>query len=434
MKTAKNAVSLAGQRPSSTSHDAEFLPHRVPYFSEPSADCHRRFDGGKTSLKNVFCCICVGVLFVSAAGAAEHRLRDSTSSINNTAGRTLLRRVLSWDFSNLSAKRDSFVFTQHSKTPPASTHYTSVQTAFLHAPTRSAHILNIQLLDEDDAVVIGVPLRFAMENVVALATNFSVKSSNSISSFFIVFRSSLSAGFSSLCTSESRSHLSKVVRIFYEALFRVGDQVDATSIDSDRRFNGRYRIWNIHFTHDRTEPLINVALYRANLRFTFKRTMYDSSDWSEFWKAKDAVFQPPISSPRLSTAKHVSPFSFPAGLVGKPIKMTLPGMLQLKEDMCLNITRYVGEPWKFGSNRRQLVRLIERTRMVLVAAWMCVTHETLLVCNIPKKPQGVVPFFQTGYLLGCRIDPVAKPAMNNHERNSSRIPTETVGCSRYFRA
>ena len=114
-----------------------------------------------------------------------------------------------------------------------------------------------------------------------------------------------------------------------------------------------------HLTDQRGEPLVTIAPYGAGLGFAFERTVHDSSQISKLRKAERRALESPNLCMRLGESETVALPSLPAWSASYPLEATLPGFVELDQQLGANVTRHVREPGQLGPKLGKLVDLID---------------------------------------------------------------------------
>jgi hypothetical protein len=411
-------------RTSSTSRDAEFLLHRPLYNRDASTDCPRGFHGGrKTTRQNILGGVCICMLFMTTSSAVEHRLREATHLVDVSADGTRLRGVSRVDLANFTTKRDDLVLAELNELSPSGRLNTPVET-FLLRTTCAAHVPDLQLLDEDDALVLGVPLRLDVQKMFTLTTDLAMNSHHSDLRLLSVLGSFLLPGDVSLRSREPFLGEFQMSRVLDDASVRVGEEVNAATIDADGCFRGRDCIRDLDLAHDRAEPLVTVALDRANLLLSFDGSVNDGTNVSDLWKAKRFFVEMKLHRVRLGEANHISIFSLPTRFVSNSLETPLPRQVEINECLSLNIARNVSKPYVLRAQTSQLIDLVEGCEVATVSTRMCETNESLLECDVPEEAQSVTPSIQPSNLLNSWIYTVTKTFVDDHRdclRFSSRM-------------
>lgn len=391
-------------RSSSTPRDAKFLFHGTPYFGGSSTGCGTV---GSTA-ENVACSVHVGVRCVSARSALV-ALAVAALLVDHAALGARLRGVGGGHLDDERARLDAFVSEHGGEARPTCAAYTPSETA-----ANADHVLDAQRFENDDALALGVPLRLAVQDVVALATDFTVDAVQTRDRSRSILRSFLSTGDGSLRATEAFLGVAQVARVLDDAPIRVGQQVDTAAINSDGGLRRRHRFGDLDLANDRTKPLITVAFDSAGLRFADKWAVDDHAHWAYLREVQCLTVEAPYLRVRLGQSDYVTTAALPARGVGETPPTPLPCGVEVDEQLSRDVARYIGEPWQIGTQTSQLVRLIERRRIASIIARVSVSDDALLVREVPQEPQGITPAIEPRRLLGRRVEAVAKCFAEKH--------------------
>lgn len=356
-------------------------------------------------------------------------LRASGSGIHDAANRARLRAVGSWNFHKRAARPSQLVPKHQDKLAPARVKYAAVQ-AFLVSTSLGRYRSNVQLLDHDHAVALGVVVGDLMQNVRSLSRNLAVKLGNPKSGFLLVTRSFLSSGYDSLSTSYAKPHDSQEMRISDNLSVAVRHEVYASAIEGNNGSCSGLRCLFLDFTRDRGKPLIGLASNRASLGLSLKLSVSNDAHVAEFRKAENGVvFQLPHFRMGLTETGLITSLAFPFWSQREKGETTLPCLIQFDEKLSTNISRNIGQPRKLGAKLSQFIDLIEARDILPIASSPIKTDQSLLQGNVPQEAQSVFPSRQSEDLLLCRIDTEAKRLVENHYFNDKLVCAITQGNS-----
>lgn len=405
--------------PGSTLHNAEFLFHGTPNFGGSSAGC----DTVGSTAEDVTRGVHIGVRRVSAR-ATLVTLAIAALFIDHAAFGAPLRGVRSGYFDDQCARFDALVLEHPGEARP-----TRASDALSETATNADHVLNAQRFENDNAVAIGVALRFAVQNMIALAAYLSVSTIQTRDGSRSILRSFLPTRNNALCTRKMSLRLSQMARVFDDTTIGIGEQVDASAIDSDSRLRGRERFGDLLFAGDRGEPLIAIAFDDASFRFADERSVNDDAHRTDLWEVQYFSVESPHLRVGLSQPDHIASFTLPFRRTCESLETALPSEIQIGKELGRDVARHVGEPRQFGAQSGQLVHLVESRRIVAVVARVRVGDESLLVRKVPEEPEGIAPAVQPRGLFCRRVDAVAKALTDDHEAKDdsayAQCPTAT---------
>src|SRR5208282_2566788 len=297
------------------------------------------------------------------------------------------------------------------------------------------HPLDVQLLQNDDAVALGESCGLDVQEVVALPPHLAVDAGDAILGFLSVLRSFLPSADGSLGASESLQGGFEATWVGDHVAIRGGTEVRDAAVDRDDGCLTRRRRGDPQLADDAGEPLISVALQRARLGLSFERTMQDSAERAQLGEADVRAVEPPRLRVGLAEAERVSSSSLEAGSAGELLEAALPRLVEFDEELRADVAGGVGEPRQVGTQICQLVDLIERGWEDASVARTGVPHEALLEREVPECTESVVPFRKTRNLCSVWIDAEPKRLANKHETDHSlvcdarnRLPNRPTRC------
>ena len=348
-------------------------------------------------------------------------LSMSGESTDFSTLRTSLRRVWGRYFNELTSTPSKLVLQHVGKLRPSSSSNATGKTVVLE------HALDVELLDDNRAVALGIGSRQLVQDVVALSLDLTVNTTCTVQGFCSVLGSFLSSSNSSLSATESLQGFFKVSRIPHLSSVGIREQISDASIDSHHRNDPRTWIGDFVFAQDAGEPLISISPDRAGLRLSFERSVDHDLQRIEFRKVQLVAGESPNFGVRFAKSQNVPSASLPARSIGKLLETPLPCLVQLHEQLSAHIARDFREPWQFSSQPGQLVDLIESGYVLPLIARPSKPDRALLVSKIPQETQGTLPAAQIGSLPLIRIDAKAKTLANEH---GSSLPLVYVAVKR----
>lgn len=418
---------------SSAPRDAEFLLHRTPYIGGSSTD-NTAVD---STAEQHFGSVGIGVCFDSASHAAEHRLRAAALRCYVAAPCARLRTVRGGDFDKLPACPGALVAQHLSESSPAGAENASVKARLgadvrarrvRGATRRSRHVLNLQLLDDHPAVVMGVVICELVQGVVTLPADLPVKARHPEPRLLLVLAPLLLSSDDALSARQTTLCSLEVAGIVVPHSVRVRNKRRYATIQRDRWPACRCRVGHYDLAHDHDEPLVAIADDRAGFRCALGRSVHHGVEDANLGKPDVRASDRPDARMRLADTDAIAALAFPARRPGQAAEAALPRLVEFNQELCTDVTRHVGEPWQFGAEIGQFLHLIEGGVVAPFAARPMQTQHALLVRQVPEESQRVFPTQQPSLLFGARVDAVAKRLVNpqgailpvGHDTNSSR--------------
>ena len=325
--------------------------------------------------------------------------------------RTSLRRVSSRHFDELASTPSKLVSQHVDKLRPSSPSDATSKAVVLE------HALDIELLDDDRAVVLGVGCRQLVQNVLALSLDLAVDATHTVQGFCSVLGSFLSSLSNVLGMTKPLHRFFKVSRIPNLLPVGISEQVGDTSIDSHHRNSPRTWIRNLVLTQDAGKPLISIPSDCASLRLSFKRTMGHDLQGSNLGKVQLTARKSPNFWMRFAKPESVPSLSLPSRLIGQLFEAPLPCLVQLHEQLSTHVARNFRQPWQLSPQIGQLVDLIECCYVLPLVARPGKPDQSLLVGQVPQKPQSALPTIQNSNLLPGRIETEVKTLADEHRSN-----------------
>lgn len=276
------------------------------------------------------------------------------------------------------------------------------------------HVADLQILNHDRAVVLGVVVTKSMGKIFSLSPCLALKSSDLEFRFLPVPRTLLTSGYPLLSALQALHRLAVEAGGLEEQSVRVGNNVRDASVDSNDRQGLWRRSLDLDFAHNRSEPLIAVPFERAGLRSTFERTVDHSTKVSQLGEPQESAVKTPGFRMRLRQAEEVSSLSLPSRSTCQAFETPLPSLVQLDEKLRANVARNVCKPRKLLAKLGQLVDLIERRGEDSLIPWTGETKKTLLIREVPKEPHSAPPLADALDLFGSRTHPIVERLADKH--------------------
>jgi len=279
--------------PSPAPRDADFLLHRAPSSSIPPQTVAVASTAEEHSGS-----VRVGVRAVPARNAFELGLALPAARIDHAALGTRLRRVLRRDLDYLPAFRRDLVSQHLHETAPAAIEDCAIEAGLLAYPCtwlfgRSlrarGHASDVQSLDDHSAVVLGVAIRLAVQDGVALPARFPMQAGHDGPCILLVLGSLLSARNSALRARELFADTFERTRVWHTMTVRVGDQVDHSAVDGDDGFTTWKRVGLFELNGHTREPCVSITHKRACLCFAARRSVHNSRYGTELRKHHNTV-------------------------------------------------------------------------------------------------------------------------------------------------
>ena len=348
-------------------------------------------------------------------------LSTSRESADLSTMRTGLRRVGGRHFDEPTSTPNKLVSQHIGKLRPSSPGNTTSKAVVLeHAP-------DVDLLDDDRAVALGVGSRQLVQDVVALSLDLAMDATHAVQGFCSALGSFLSSIDNVLGSTKSLQGFFKVSRIPNLLSVGIGEQVGDATIDSHHRDSSRVWIGNLVLAQDAGKPLISIPPDRAGLRLPFERSMDHDLQGSNLGEVQLAAGKSPNFGVWFAKSQRVSSPSLPSRLIGQLLETSLPCLVQLHEQLGAHVAGNFNEPWQLGPQPCQLVDLIERSDVLLFAVRPGKPYQPLLVGKVPQETQGALPTIQIGSLPTGRIDAKTKTLANEH---GSSLPLAYVAVKR----
>ena len=277
------------------------------------------------------------------------------------------------------------------------------------------HALNVQLLNHDGAVALGVTVAESVQNVIALSPHLAVNAVHSVGSFRPVLGSFLPSRDSALRSRKASQRALKMLRVGNKPTIGIGQKVCHAAIDSNDRFDTRSGFRCLNLAQDAGKPLVSVAADRTGLRCPLKRSVHHGAKVPELREANRRTVQSPHLRVGLAQIQEVAPLALPTREPRQPLEASLECLVQFDEQLSADVAGNISKPRGKSSQFGQFVDLIEGSRVALVGAPKA--HQTLLKGEIPQKTQGPFPFRHPSDLWCTWVDAEAKGLANDHDHH-----------------
>lgn len=344
---------------------------------------------------------------VTAARTAKS-LAATGLFVHDAAGGARLRAVLGRNFDELAAVPSELVAKHLDESAPAGARDVPGEVRILD------HTLDVQLLDDDRAVALGVGGRQAVQNVFTLAPHLAVEAHDADLGLLSVLRSFLASTDDALSVSEAAQGRLEMFGILHEQAVGVTDQVREAAVDGNHRFRALDGFDRFDLADDGSEPLVAFAFEGAGFWFAFDRSMDDGAQVAELWEAQDVAVEPPSLWVWLRKAEEVLAASLPSRGTRKLLEAALPGLVELDKELSADVARDIGQPWGLFAEFGQLSYLVKRSGESPLIARSGQTHSALLVGKVPEPAQRRLPGHQPHLLDRRRVDTAAERLADHH--------------------
>jgi hypothetical protein len=351
------------------------------------------------------------MLQVTAVAAPKH-LSLAGQWFNASTSRAGLRAVGRINFRQLTSLPGELVPEELSQEAPS-----LIEDAAGESSVGPDHIADLEILDHDGAVALGVVVTELVTKGLPLPPNLAVKICNANLRFLSVVRSFLSSRDGTLDASKSLEGFAVKTRGFDEHAVRIGDNVRDTSINGDDGLGLGARINHLDFAGDAHEPLIAVSLERAGLGLSFEGPMDNGSEVTELRETDRRTVQPPSFRVWFCQAEVITAFPLEARGTGHPFEAALPRLVEFDEELSTNVAGNICEPRKLGTEVREFVDLVERTGEAAFIPWTGIAHSPLLKSQIPQPAKSTFPLTESLDLSLAWVDAVTERLAHQHSRN-----------------
>lgn len=351
---------------------------------------------------------------MATGGAAEHG-RPTRLCVDVAACTARLRAIGGMDLDERAPRPRELVAEHRAEAGPSSIGNAARTVAAHHAG-------NVELLDHDHAVALGVPVTEDVKEVLALPTYLAVQDGDANPGLFPVLGSFLAACADTLCMSEPPHGGLVEAWGGDEATVRVADRVGDATIKGDDWAGTRNWVRNFNLTDDQREPLTPSLLPNSTcLRDALERTVDNDAHGAELREVECRAVEAPDFRVWLAERRGVVALPFPSGRTTGFLEAALPGLVQLDEELCGNIAWHISKPWQFGPELGEFLALVERRRVAAIALGPGQAHAPLLVGEVPEEAQGALPSGHPGDLRGARVDAKAERVANQHGTSIPRV-------------
>lgn len=409
------------RRPSPAPRGAEFLRRRAPTSGLPQQTV-----AVASTAEEHAGSVDVGVRAVPARDALEFGLAPATARVDHAAIGARLRAVRRRDLDHRAALGHDLVAQHRHEAAPAAVEDRAVEPGLLAHPRAGlfgratcarGHAADVQSLDDDRAVALGVERRLAVQDGVALPARLPLQAGHDGPRLLLVLRPLLAARDGALRARELFADALERSRVRHDAAVGIGEQVDHAAVDRDGGLRARERVGLLELDGHAREPGVAVADERAGLRRAAWRPVHDGRHGAELRKHHGATATLALDTEglRCDDGRAVAALALPARRAAEPLEAALPRLVELDEQLRTQVAWNVREPRQFGAQGGQLVDLVERRGIARVGlAAPLVGHQPLLVGEIPQEPQRVFPRGQALRLRRRRIDAVALASPGQH--------------------
>jgi hypothetical protein len=345
---------------------------------------------------------------VTAMDAAKY-LSLAGSGVDAPTSRACLRRVGGVDFRQLTALPRELVLEELGEHSP-----TLVEDTSRKPPISLHHVADLEILDHDGAVALGVVVTELVTEMLPLPTDLPVKVGAAELRFLSVLGSFLPPRDSTLSTRKPLESLAVEAGGWDKLAVRVRDHVRNASVDSDDGPDLWSRVGNFNLADNRGEPLIAVSLEGASLGSAFDGSVDNGSEVAEFGEPQEVAVQPPSFGMWLGQAKEVSSSLLPPRSPSHPLETALPSLVQLDEELGTHVSRNIGEPRKLSAKFGQFVDLIECGLEDSLVPRTCKSHLPLFKSKVPEAPESTLPLPEPIDLSFGRVDAIAERLARDH--------------------
>ena len=348
-------------------------------------------------------------MFPVTAVDAKKDLPLAGESVNTSTSRACLGRVRGRDFSKYTPGPRELVGEKFSEQAP-----TLIEDASCKTSVRFDHVADLEILDHDGAVALGVVVTELVTEVLPLPPNLSMQVGDTKLCFLSVLGSFLPPRDGTLSAGEPLESLAVEARRGDDLSIGVSDHVRDASVDSDDRVGPEGWIRDLDLTLDRDEPLIAVSLERASLGNSFDGSVDNGHEVAKLWEADRRSIEAPSFRVRLGQAEEVSASLLPPRRHRELLEASLPRHIEFNEELGTDVAGNIGEPWQLSSKFGQLLDLVERCGVDTLAFGAGVAHLPLLKSEVPEPAKSTFPFSVPLNLSERRIDAVTERLARDH--------------------
>ena len=288
-------------------------------------------------------------MFQVIAVDAKKDLSLARENVHTPAGRARLAGVVGVNLPQYSSSPGELVGEELGQEAPALVKYSSCE-----APVGLHHVADLQVLNHNRAVALGVVVTELVAEVLSLSSDLAVQVGNTSLRFLPVLRSFLSSSDCLLSASKTLESLAVEAGAFEEQTIRIGNHVGDTTVDGHDGFSLRLRGLDFDQADNRDEPLIPVSLERAGFGHAFGGAVNHGSKVSQLGEADNAPVELPSLRVWFAQAKGVQPLSLPARALTEFLEAALPSLVQLDEELRTDVARNVSKPRKLAYEARSV--------------------------------------------------------------------------------
>ena len=281
------------------------------------------------------------------------------------------------------------------------------------------HVADLEFLNHDHAVALGVVVAENVQDVVALPTHLPVQDSDTSFGLLSVLGSFLPATDRTLGAREALQAGFVEAVGGHETPIGVAHEVHNASVDGDHGCRALDGFGYVDLADDARKPLVPIALQRAGLGATIQRMVEDRAEVPEFREADGAAVEAPSLRVRLAEGQRVAASALPSWGSGELGETPLPRSVEFDEKLGADVAWNIGEPRAGSAKLGQFVDLVECGRVAPLSFRARESHQPLLQREVPQEPQCVLPPSNAGDLLDRQVDTVAESLADAHEVNRS---------------
>ena len=299
---------------------------------------------------------------VTASLALEPRLVWTVSRLGVPTLRTFLRRIRRGHLHHEAAVSRCLLLEQRDELAPAHREDAPVEPSFLchvhpglldRARGRPHHASDLQVLDNDHAVVLGVAEGEGVQQVVSLPPHLAMDGGELRACLGAVVRPFLLP--TEVLTGPGDRHLGLVEegRTRFEVAKAVGHHVGHAAIEAHRLPERRLRSRHLEMAHDRDEPLVVLVRNRGRGALSLERSVQDDRHVAELGEDQHITTVLGVETPDL-----LAWFAQPDRVVSLGLEVRaasalgeapLPGTVEALEQVLAHVRRNVVEPVHLGA-------------------------------------------------------------------------------------
>ena len=373
----------------------------------------------RTRFQNLYS-IEIGVVGMTTAGAAE-MLPATRIGVNGATSGARLRRIGRRHFDQLAARPRQLVAQHVRKARPSRPGDVPREVAILD------HAGNIQILNHDGAVALGVVVAENVQCVFALSPDLAVQTHHAELRLFSVLRSFLSSRDGTVGAGEPGQCLFEVGGVGNKSPVAVGEQVGHTAIDGDDGLGARGRVGDLDLADNRGKPLISVSVDRAGCGLTLKRSVSDAAQVAELQEANAIARKTPRSHTRRCERKRSWSPSLPVWSPTDPLEAPLPRIFEFSQKLNAHPAWNVSKPRQLCAKVGEFAHLSKRRWIDPLPLLASEPHQPLLVSEVPQEPESILPLTKPRDLRWRRVDAKPKALVNEHQTGSDLLCPPITG-------